>query len=498
MMRFAVATRRGFVLLVVLIMTGSALLVATGLLYMSSADGAAGVVHRRDAQSRALAWSGLQVLMQQLSEQRESILAGASPELDEQYEMYEASNRIGVIRLLPIQGGARLISEAGKLDLNVVKADALVATGLLEPELAEAIVAYRDASPDRPIQSVAELLNVEGVTPELLYGPLDEWRVAPDVVTEEDSVGERIASRLDRTPVKGLADVVTVYGFEPSLQSNGVRRIQLNLDWDEQLRQRCADRFGSLAGQVQSLFQNGSIKTDADLVGAILRQSVPEEDQSRLLDTFTAEDGDYRFGRLDINTAPYETLMSLEGIEPSQAEQIIRVRDQLSDDERITIAWLTQRQIMDATQLEAISNHVTTRSFTWRVRIAAGEVDDSNTDGPILNPLLFEAVFDVSESRPRLAYLREITLLQTTAQLVASGVLSYDNTRQYEGDMQDGPSYEDTLNSPSIADDELESNDPPPDADFDSTGPNMTRDTKQESSSSSSPSRVGRWKTGDS
>ncbi len=170
--------RRSFVIVVVLVITGSALLVATGMLFMmqSEAAGSAGAIDA--ARTRALAWSGIQLVMSRLDEQRDTLLRGELPELDMQYEIYEAAGRIGIVRLLPITPERdRFAAEAGKIDLNHVDAEGLARTGMIDQELASSIIAYRDQTLGRPFQSIAELLDVEGVTPEMIYGPLDELTV---------------------------------------------------------------------------------------------------------------------------------------------------------------------------------------------------------------------------------------------------------------------------------------------------------------------------------
>lgn len=504
---------RAFVLIAVLIITGSALLVATALIHLTTADAAAAVDRRRALQDHALAWSGLQVIAQRLDEQRETILAGSLPELDDQYEIYESASRLGVVRLLPLRNGQRLVPEAGKLDLNHVDADMLVATGLITTELADAIIAHRGAASGRPFQSVAELLDVEGVTPELLYGPLDELSVMGEASGEEAGVGERIALRLDDQPVKGLADAVTVFAVEPALQQSGVRRIHLDLSWNDELARRCDRRFGPLAADVQALFRSASIKEDGDIAEVLRRRSVAEESLPELLDTFTAEAGDERYGRIDINTAPYEVISALPGLEPGQAEQFIRVRDQLSDSERASIAWPLLQKILDPSAFASLAGMLTTRSFTYRVRIAAGEVDAAAPDGPLVQPVIFEAVIDLCDPTPRIAYLRDITLLQTAARLASAGALDAPESEESAdepaapSDEADAVAADDAEPAASPAspptDDAGDAFPAPENAGTDSSMPSASGDPGADappptSSAPASARRVGRWKSGSS
>ena len=71
-----------------LVIVGSAVLVATGVLFIAQGR-AAEVAGSSDAvQSRALAWSGLQAVMARLADQRVRLLAGQTPEVDRQYTIY--------------------------------------------------------------------------------------------------------------------------------------------------------------------------------------------------------------------------------------------------------------------------------------------------------------------------------------------------------------------------------------------------------------------------
>ncbi len=97
----------GLALVAVMVVMGGALLVATSLVFVLNAEVAGSSVAAERVQAQALARSGIMVVMGRLNEQRETILAGRTPELDETYEIYETGTRVGVVRLLPVgPGGA--------------------------------------------------------------------------------------------------------------------------------------------------------------------------------------------------------------------------------------------------------------------------------------------------------------------------------------------------------------------------------------------------------
>ncbi|MHC5114558.1 MAG: hypothetical protein ACYTGP_09045 [Planctomycetota bacterium] len=413
-------SRRAFVLIAVLVIVGSALLVATSLLFLIQAEAAAAAGQAASAQARALAWSGVQALMQRLDEQRDLILEGDTPQLDEEYILYETETRVGVVRLLPVgPDGGLIVPEAGRLDLHGVTADDLLATGLVDDATARAIVSDRDGG---GLQSVAQLLQVEGVTPSMLYGPIEEIRLIDDAMFAETSLDDRVADRLGDDAPRGLADVVTVYSFEPPLQASGDLRINLNTEWSEELGERVADRFGEDAAQVLGgLFRAGAtFESDADIVRNLRRLGVPLEDWAEPLDVFTTESGEFIFGRLDINAAPYEALLALPTIEPDTASQIVRVREDLGAQERSSILWPALEGILDQLQYEELAGRITTRSWVYRLRLAAGEMPAEDIDGALDNPVIYEAVIDLCAPTPRIAYLRDVTLLETTARIAAA------------------------------------------------------------------------------
>ena len=105
---------RGFTLIAVLVLMGSALLVGTSLLFMAQAEMAGSAGTAGAAQSRALAWSGVQVVMSDLNDQRQQILDGETPIVDDEYVIYELDAAILACGL-----GVRVI--AGEIDRRTLE-----------------------------------------------------------------------------------------------------------------------------------------------------------------------------------------------------------------------------------------------------------------------------------------------------------------------------------------------------------------------------------------
>ena len=368
---------RGFTLIAVLVLMGSALLVGTSLLFMAQAEMAGSAGAAGAAQSRALAWSGVQAVMSDLNDQRQRILDGERPTVSDEYVIYEQDARLGVVRLVSLgHDAARLVPEAGKLDLNIVDAMMLADTELVEPELAEAVIDFRDRDLGGSFQSVAQLLGVPGITPELIYGPIDEIRVMDEAMGESIEDLSSIGSPDNAS--RGLADVVTVYSFEPALQRNGRLRINLNTEWSEELGRRVEERFGRDVRDVlrRIMVEEGrTFDSEAELFEVLRFFNVEPDGWPEIVDTFTAESGEFHFGRVDINSAPYEALVALPGLGPDEAAAIVQMRESLSPDERATIAWPAIAQIVPPEAYDELAGRITTRCWTYRLRLAAGEVD---------------------------------------------------------------------------------------------------------------------------
>lgn len=420
---------RSFVLIAVLVIVGSALYVATALLFMAQAEAAGAAGSADAAQLRSLAWSGVQAVMSRLAEQRETLLRGGAPSLDPEYVIYETPRVAGVARLISWDGAPgpaarRAAAEAGKLDLNAVDAAQLARTGRFDASAASAVISYRDQTLRRPYQSVAELLDVPGgaVTPSMLLGQAGAARLLDDAQLAGRSIDRRIEDRLDEGNSDALSDLLTVFSVDLPLQRSGAAKINLNAPWSDELGQAVTERFDeSVTAQVKTLMTSG-VKLDkpSKIVTALLTAKVPVEQWSPVLDAFATDADPERFGLLDINAAPIEALQSLPGVTPEAAARMAGVRRELTDDERAGLAWPVVNQAITPEVFLGLVDRITTRCWTWRVRIAAGEVSVDAPEQPMAARLVYEAVIDLSTPKPRVAYLRDITLLQQTAEIAAN------------------------------------------------------------------------------
>ncbi len=485
---------RGFTLIAVLVIVGSALLVATSMVFIAQAEIAGASYTARTAQTRSSVESALQVVVLRLNEQRDVILDGELPVLDEQYELYEHGSTLGVARLLPVTpDNRRLEPQAAKLDLNAegLTVEMLVATGMIDDEQAEAILNYRQRAPGQTIHSIAELLNVNGISAEMLYGPVEDL-LDDDTDFSEGDLAQRVGARFASDEPRGLADILTVFSVEPELQRDGRRRINLNVDWSSELGRRLADRFGQeVADVLQNIMSDGGIEfEDLSMIFQVMASfGVEPDDWPEALDALTVTDETYTFGRVDLNTASETVLLALPTITPEQAAEIVRSRDSLTADDRATIAWPAIAGIIEPSAYPELGRWMTTRSWTYRLRVAVGEVDADDPDGPLADPAVFEMVVDLAAPHPRIAYLRNTSMLRSAAMLSSLDVGGNSLARDWYEE-------EETWVEPTLEEDAAQFDWPDEEESWPSDD---LADEREEIAPTDAPAvrqRLGRWRSG--
>ncbi|MCC5787003.1 MAG: helix-hairpin-helix domain-containing protein [Phycisphaerales bacterium] len=424
--------RRGVILFGVLLLIGiGAYISSTLLLGVQATRGSADASIRGDA-ARALAWSGIEGAMAELASQRDNLLAGGEPELTERWTIEGGpGGRIGVVRFIPIVGDRVAISESARLDLNSASPEMLASLPGVDETLAQRIVARRDSL--GPYQSVAELAGVPGVDAELLYG--SGGQDLRGIGGEEDPADLFFADDAD-----GLLSLLTVYSFEPNVQTGiesseyrGTRRINLNLPWSSRLERAITRRFNAeAAGAIEGLMRSqGAFTSDRMLVeqlSALVPGAWPI--WKIALDSLTTSDDEFRPGRVDIVRADARVLATLPGIDESSAESIVAERENLSDDDRLSVVWLLEGQLVSTDAFGQAIDHLSFRSLQWRVRVEAGFLpldasaeDNGDIETPLQSRVVLEAVIDVASQRPRVAYVRDVTMLDAV-RLIGSGELA--------------------------------------------------------------------------
>ena len=441
------STRRGFVLLAVLVVAAIGLLIAGAVLALIRAESAGAARSAEAARSQALGWSGVQAIAAELAAQRAAWLRGEALDLDPQYILEQEGPRLGVVRVLPLgPRGERLVAESGKLDLHELTAERLVATGVVDERTAAAVIAARDRAAGRRIDSVEGLLAASGLAagdagsavrmlvPSDLYGSLEALDLRGAVLGEEADLATRILDRLDAADGggrRGLVDLLTVHAVEPALNAAGEPRVAIRPPWSDEMGRAIAARLDEQSAAIVRQLLSGELRVggrdlaagisferDRDLVEVLRRANIGVTEWSRVLEALTCDPATVRVGRLDINSASAAALQTLPGIGPDEATAIVDLREQLSPQERLDPLWPLLREILPADALPELIDRIGVRSARWRVRLACGSVDAEDPDGPIEQPTIWEVVVDLSEPTVRLAAIREISMLDLVARLI--------------------------------------------------------------------------------
>lgn len=433
----------GMVLLAVLVVITIAALIGSTLLVTVDAERSGAETTLRRTQSRALAWSGAQLVMGEFAAQREQMLVGEDFDIETEWDLFvDELGRTAVVRLVPVgPNGELFVSETAKLDINHATLEMLAALpGIGTEGRAQAII---DA---RPFSSVEELVRVEGFAADLLYGfsEMPDELIAP-LETPADNViggGTHPGSADPGADTPALIDLLTVFSFDPNVQAGvqdpdkrGKLRVNLNVPWSDRLARAIEDQWGEEVVQVaENLFNSGmKFESDRQIVENVMGLGVTDPQQlGPILDAITTSDDMYRLGRVDVLRAPPEVLDALPGVDRTMALEMVDLRERLAEADRLSPVWLAGDGLLSPTDFAVLADWVTMRSSQWRIRIEAGYrsadavaevagVADSvleglaqelSADDALEDRVIYDIVIDAASQRPRIAYLREVTLLE--------------------------------------------------------------------------------------
>ncbi len=420
--------RHGVIILVVFVIISGAALIMTSLSYLGRAEmHSAGRVGRVN-QAQALAWSGVQAVMAELDSQRQEMLDGRDPQVTDAWSLYGTGTERGMVQLLPVGPDDELIvSESAKLDINLADADSLARLEpLIAPDLAAAIVEARSARAGGRFDSLTDLLEVSGVTPELLWGPLEKVQVqrAAESDGDADVHFERRLRRLERgvsgPSPRGLADVLTVFSIEPVIQTTGRYRININAKYDDRMHRRIARRYGEdLADLVRNFRTNepDRVLAEGEWYTLLSQTDAGGGQTDEYLDGFCLDEQKFAQGRVDLNRAPVEVLAALPGLDADLASALVAGREALSARDRAGTAWPIASGALTPAQWAAAAPRLTWRTSAWRVRVLGRVLIGEEEHVETAAECVYEAVIDLSSPQPRVAYLRDITMLETAIAL---------------------------------------------------------------------------------
>ena len=370
--------RRGIVLAAVAVICAASLWLAVALMAQATVDMAGIDGGVDDVQRQSAMRSAMLVIASSLHDQRDEMRDGVIPTLESQFVLWEVGPTATVARLIEHPDGRLLLPEAACVDLNLATSEMLSEVPGLDEESAAAVVSRRSST---RIDEVRDLLEIN---------------VADGAALQGDT---------------GLASRLTVHAHEPNLQSSGDLRINLSMPWSEELAGRIRERFGEGAVTVlKQVAEDDPMESDGDLVSLMMSYSVPPSGWTEPLDVLTTETGNFRRGRIDINTAGVAVLATLPGVTTEQAAAIVDRRDQLEEDVRLTATWPFTQEILPIELAPDVLPRMTVGSWTWRVRVACGELPTDTLDAALHRPLIFELIIDVAGEQPLLASVRDVTM----------------------------------------------------------------------------------------
>ncbi|GIW76871.1 MAG: hypothetical protein KatS3mg104_1934 [Phycisphaerae bacterium] len=301
---------------------------------------------------------------------------------------------------LPTYG---LLDETSKLNLNTVSLDSLRLLPGMTDNLAGAIVDWRDSDDEisdngaesgtylskrdgyrtknAPFESVEELLLVEGMTPELLYGYSAGTRT---VVSEYYQM-------------RGLCDFFTVFTRQPNTASDGTARININIQ-RTQARELLREKLSRSRGdEIMNLLGTQPVEDVFDLAS---KTRMTYDELLLVCDYLTTRPtNQQQRGLININQAPREVLLTLPNLSESEVDSLISRRSTESMTHPTSIAWvydvlkeksvglanlITGRGRQFCADIVAVSDRA--RAFKW-IRI----------------------VVDTTSSTPRIVYRRDLT-----------------------------------------------------------------------------------------
>jgi type II secretory pathway component PulK len=300
----------------------------------------------------------------------------------------------------------RVTDEAGKLNINTVTKEQLMALPNMDEAIADAILDWRDGDDDPepqgaeagyyenlpvpykirngPLRTIRELLRVKGVTEDLLYGEDTNLNGQLDA-NEKDRDLSPPFDNGDEVLDQGWIAFLTCYSYEKNVDAEGNARININQASQQQLEQG----LGIKSSQAKWIVDNraGGYKSIADLVNDQSPKTAPQssggaQNQAEAIDLGTfgqiadkiTISGETKvLGKVNINTAPQEVLVALfGGVDSGEqlAHTVMANRSSLVSGFQ-SIADLLDQQGMTLAKFKTIAEQITVRSDVFTIRCYA-------------------------------------------------------------------------------------------------------------------------------
>lgn len=316
-----------------------------------------------------------------------------------------------------------LVDESSKLDLNRVTRDGLLNMPGMTEELASAIIDWRDEddtpetagaesdtylarssyeAKNGPFEMVEEMLLLNTMTRELLYGPDRTQETAA-------TIGGTFATELYQRI--GFFDFFTVWGAEAMLDPDDEARVNVNGQENRQaLQELLEEKFGASRGQqILNTIGEGTVRGIIDFA---VRAGLTEEEFETIEDYIIAQPVAQQGQnppaqplRVNLNYAPREVLLALENLTENDIDLLIARRPGPGAAKPTSLSWVLDvfgdRQA-NREKLADLSNQVTGRGAYYSADIVAVA-----GNGRAFKRV--RIVVDCTTTNPRIVYRRDLT-----------------------------------------------------------------------------------------
>ncbi len=430
-----VATHRGSALVAVLVIVVIGVLLAAGIMARAVSRVEDSSLSLRRSGARAMAWSGVRAAMSGLAAQREMLMTGGDA-LWTDSKAWEFADPDGPgiwkVSLVGLnETGDVGIAEAALVNVNTASEDQLSKISILGPTGAAGVLGRRARGPivaPEQIQAMRSTTPVQGVV------------AGADATLTEGGIGSTNTDAPDAwlTALSADATVMITDGKSERYRPSDLTAKDL-ADAEKAAQD---ERLASGAGAARVWAQRPEHeRTLANLVVDLQAANIPATEWGKVLDSVEVTEDLFVLGRIDISRASEGVLATLPGMTVELASNLVRVRATLDESGRRDLAWPVVSGALDAKVFAAFADFITTRSLQYRVRVEAGRTTRSDATGveadefgaardveaPLTDRCVFEAVIDVAGDEPRIAYLRDITLLKSAAQVAAAAAMNEES-----------------------------------------------------------------------
>lgn len=245
-----------------------------------------------------------------------------------------------------------LVDEASKINVNTASRAVLEALPGMTPDFVAAIIEWRRAanseteeedatsfssSPAKrgPLESVAELALIDGADPVVLWGEDGNLNGVLDP-NEDDGSKSLPLDNSDGKLDPGLFEYLTVFSREPNTRSDGSAKINVRSASEER-----TTYFNEIFGETRGAEILGNIgggQQPRSILEFFVRTQMTVEEFDKIEADLTDASGDFRPGRINVNTASEMVLSCIPGIGVELAGTLVAAR-QNRDPNLVGMGW---------------------------------------------------------------------------------------------------------------------------------------------------------------